>query len=390
MSQIDISIIVPIYQGKDYIPFMIEQIERCKYQLKANQQVELLLINDCPEEYIDDYKSSDVYIKVFNTDTNCGIQGARVKGVKLSRGKYVLMLDQDDKIRDIYLRSQLENIEKNKADATVCRALHENKPVYNSQNCFEQVISLKYMLEVGNSIISPGQVLIRKSSLPSVWINNLLYNNGSDDWLLWLSMLAEKKKFVLNKSCLYEHVINGRNTSQNTNRMLDSGREVVKILKKQAIFSNEQLQILEGTMNASIRRQINASDKYKKIFYIYDRWMNMESDGWSLNVQLCEKGYRSVAIYGLSPIGRLLIKKLKSSDIIVKYVIDREADYYKSDDAKIDIAICKMEEIYKQKDVDAILVTIIEQEQMIVQALQKMVKIPVLCIKDILFGGLNN
>lgn len=388
MSEVGISIIVPIYHGKEYIPYMIKQVECCKRKIDSDIQVELLFVNDCPEDEIENYESADVVIRAFNTDTNCGIQSARIKGIGLSLGKYVLLLDQDDKIREDYLYSQLENIEKYGADASVCRAIHENRPVYNSQNCFEWVIHLEHMMK-DNYIISPGQVLIRKDSLPIVWKNNLLRNNGADDWLLWLCMLAEKKKFVLNDKCLYEHTVNGHNASHNTNKMIDSAKEVVQILKSQAIFPSSQIIDLERNLKNSIRYQIQVLDKFKRMFYFYESWMCRENHTQLLSMQLKKKQYKNIAIYGLSPMGKQFIRELKkNNEIHVEYVIDREANYYKADGVDVGITLCTTEEICEQKNVDAIVVTIVEQEQLVVKELQKIVNIPVLYMEDILFDRL--
>lgn len=116
----DISVIVPIYKGKEYINSIIKQVEECKKQL-INESVELILLNDYPDDYIEEQQSDCISIRVFNTDRNLGIQATRVKGYENSNGNYILFLDQDDKIAPLYLKSQLENIIKSKAAATVCK-----------------------------------------------------------------------------------------------------------------------------------------------------------------------------------------------------------------------------------------------------------------------------
>lgn len=385
MSGVDISVIIPIYYGGKYIPSLIKQIECCKRKLDSNIQVELLLINDCPEEPLENYASKDISIRVFQTEVNRGIQGARIKGVDLSKGRYVLMLDQDDKIREKYLQSQLENIEKHRADASVCRAMDANSPVYGSKRRFEEVINLENMLQ-NNYILSPGQVLVRKESLSSVWKSNLLDNNGADDWLLWICMMAEGKKFVLNSQCLYEHIVNGENASNNTNVMIDSVRETVQILKEQNLFTSEQIVTLENHPIFDLRQHIQSLERYKKLYYFYKEWMGQKNREQLLSTQLKKKNYMNIAIYGLSAIGRQIIKDLKDTEICIEYVIDREAEYYKMDDIDLDITICTINEISEQKEVDVIIVTVMEQGQFVMQQLKKRVTIPIIYMKDILFS----
>lgn len=384
MTSIDISVIVPIYHGKKYIPSLIKQIECCRSKLDLNVRVELLLINDCPEEPLENYTSESIFVRVFQSEVNCGIQGARIKGINQSRGKYVLMLDQDDKIRENCLQSQLENIEKHKADASVCRAINARHPVYGVRRCFEEVINLENMLK-NNYILSPGQVLMRKESLSSVWEKNLLHNNGADDWLLWLCMMAEGKKFALNPQCLYEHIVNGENASADTIKMIDSIRETVQILKCQKLFTSEQILTLESNSAFDLKEYIKSLERYKKMYYFYEQWMGLVNHEKRLSVQLKKKNYMNVAIYGLGAIGRQFIQDLKNTEICIKYGIDRDAKYFKMDGIDVGITICTMEEIAEQERVDAIIVTILGQECLVMRELKKRVKTPIVHMKDILF-----
>ena len=105
--------------------------------------------------------------------------------------------------------------------------------------------------------------MVRKESLSSVWKSNLLDNNGADDWLLWICMMAEGKKFVLNSQCLYEHIVNGENASNNTNVMIDSVRETVQILKEQNLFTSEQIVTLENHPIFDLRQHIQSLERYK-------------------------------------------------------------------------------------------------------------------------------
>jgi glycosyltransferase involved in cell wall biosynthesis len=130
-ENMDISIIVPIYKGVKYTNQLIKQVEACKKQL-INESVELLLLNDDPEVYIQPLHSEWVAIRVFNTEINLGIQGTRVKGYRYCNGEYVLFLDQDDKITDDYLKSQLKIIRQSNAATVVCKAKENGREKYNT------------------------------------------------------------------------------------------------------------------------------------------------------------------------------------------------------------------------------------------------------------------
>ena len=191
-----ISVIVPVFHGRKYIDSMIAQIEKCAVMCCGGYSLELLFVNDDPDEPIGARASEKVEIKVIETDVNRGIHGARVRGLERCTGDYVLFLDQDDRIAREYFVSQLAHL--GDADAAVCKLLHEGRQFYDMRMPFEQVITREFIISVRNPIISPGQVLIRKNKVPVVWKESRLRNNGADDWLLWLCMLGTDSVFACN------------------------------------------------------------------------------------------------------------------------------------------------------------------------------------------------
>ena len=114
VSNIDISIIVPVYNLEHYL-------DRCLSSL-VNQHFEnfeIILVNDgskdssgqiC-EEWCNRYNN----IKVFHI-ANHGVSYARNVGIKNSLGKYVMFVDGDDWIEKDTLIIAYELMEKNQAD----------------------------------------------------------------------------------------------------------------------------------------------------------------------------------------------------------------------------------------------------------------------------------
>ena len=153
-----VSIIVPIYQGKKYIPKLIKMAEMCQEKAQNQQGIELILSNDDPHEKIEESLFSDtITIHILNTEINRGIQAARIRGLEAANGDFVVFLDQDDILYPDYINSQLSHL--GDADTAVCRCIHENQQFYNADRKFEEVISKGYMMQKGNPIISAGQVL---------------------------------------------------------------------------------------------------------------------------------------------------------------------------------------------------------------------------------------
>ena len=100
-------------------------------------------------------------------------------------------------------------------------------------NASEQAAAgnLKCQYYYNNLIRSPGQVLIRRASIPVYWSEQIMKNNGSDDAFLWILMLCKGARAAYNEELVYEHVYTGENTSGNNEAMLRSQMEVAEKLK---------------------------------------------------------------------------------------------------------------------------------------------------------------
>lgn len=376
MNEESISIIVPIYHGKKYINPMICQIEDCVRSLNTDCIVELLLVNDAPDDFIQDSYSSDlVEVNILNTDVNRGIQGARVYGLGQAKGEYIVFLDQDDLLKPEYLKSQKNCI--GEADACVCRAIHEGKQFYDSVRIFEQEVSKESMLEKGCGIVSPGQVLLRKSSVSEVWKQNILEHNGADDWFLWLCMFGEGKSFTLNQELVYEHVVDGNNTSWNSEQMMRSEDDVYRAMCEANLFSEAELRILAGTIDKVKGKHIGILDKFKKQFFILNAWMNLENKGLTVEGYLKKNGYNNVAIYGYGYIGKQMHGHLVRENIEVAYVIDQNAAFLETD-----VPAYTLEDDFPK--VDLIIVTLMENEQVVIRKIKEKMSLDVLSIKALL------
>lgn len=357
-----VSIIVPIYHGKKYISGLVEQAEACVQTVASEADIELVLINDAPDERLDENIVSNlVNVKVINTDVNRGIHGARVRGLENSDGEYVVFLDQDDCIASQYIKSQLATI--GEADAVVCRLIHDNKQYYTNINLFENILDYEKMITQGNQIVSPGQVLLRRDAISDVWIRNVMKNNGADDWLLWLCMCAEGKKIVLNQEILFEHVVDGKNTSWDSDAMFHSEDEVYEILSREKVYNTDKLLALNTMIKEKQLSYIRSLELFRSMFMIYDRWMQLENYKEDLGVFLSKCGYHKIAIYGLGYIGKQLVGRLCKSKELSLYAIDRNAEYITSD-----FPVRRLEEFHEE--VDVIIVTSLKSANEIIDNLK--------------------
>ena len=113
-----ISIIIPVYNVKDYLAESIESVINQTYK-----NLEIIIINDGSnyeeEKICDKYSKIDSRIKLIK-QKNMGLSTARNKGLECVTGKYIAFLDPDD----IYLPEMIEKTYKalvqNNVDCVIC------------------------------------------------------------------------------------------------------------------------------------------------------------------------------------------------------------------------------------------------------------------------------
>lgn len=228
-----ISVIVPIYYGKKYITNIMNMLEKNKEKSLLEYSIEVIFVNDSPNESVElrDIPQKDcINIKLFQNEKNMGIHYSRVKGLDHAEGEYILFFDQDDMLADNYFESQIKHI--GKADVVVANGIAQysdyNKFLYRYWIMQWTIKYIWFYAKFDCRIISPGQCLIKKDSIPDVWKNNILRNNGADDYYLWLLMLTEKRKFRLNRQCIYTHVYTSVNASLDNSKMHQSVYETLE------------------------------------------------------------------------------------------------------------------------------------------------------------------
>lgn len=373
-----VSIIVPLFHGEQYIPRLIHMSEVCQEKMDNSAEVELVLANDDPGKDIGRNIHSDVIsINVMNTKINRGIQGARVHGLMMSRGKYIVFLDQDDILYPDYIKSQLLCI--GDADGVVCRCIHESRQFYNTDMKFEDVISEEHMLTKGNPIISAGQVLLRREAIPDIWLDNIMETNCADDYLLWLCMIAQNARFALNQDIMFEHTVNGRNLSLDYKRMILSLDEMYHILSKNDVFDEERLKKISAMRQNAMFEWIALLEKFREMFMALNRLAICRETGYSFGKRLRNMGIQHIAIYGNGYLGKRLMGEAEEYHVKTVFFIDRNADYLKED-----VPVYKLEDA--PDNIDAIIISLVQNQSTVRSILKKKYNVGIYTIEEVAVG----
>lgn len=384
-----ISVIVPIYRGNHYIPNLIRMLEKnWRYvNIEESVEIELVLVNDFPTEElkVDERWRKNISLIGISNKYNRGIHFSRVQGVLHSSGDHILFLDQDDLISNIYIKEQLNALSS--YDAIICNGKNSNELIYRNKTELYRTIDLNEYKRGYNWIVSPGQVLIKREAIPFEWMENILNENGADDYFLWTLMFCKKCKIGIHDKILYWHLISDINTSNDLEGMTKSIFEMVDKMRYLGYLTyEEETEIKKRRINAlpskneSISlKEITMKDYEKERDYkrMLERWMVLRDRKIFIAKYFNKRFLRKIAIYGVGIFGRHLYYELQESNIQITCFIDRNQEM-------------KLEGIEtvapgeKIEIVDAIVVTPFMEYTQIREMLKEFYECEIISIKSIL------
>lgn len=191
-----ISVIVPVYNVKDYLEQCIQSIVSQTYS-----QFECILVddgsNDGSGEICDSWQQKDSRIIVVHQE-NQGVSAARNRGLSLASNKYIYFLDADDFIKENLFEVIIQN---NDEDCIIGEfAFFYNSSLIKIER-HKYLLSKNYALEFlkENIRICIGSFLVKRKIL----INNNIYFDGKykygEDLEVILKILLHSKSVKLHR-----------------------------------------------------------------------------------------------------------------------------------------------------------------------------------------------
>lgn len=398
-SGMDVSIIIPLYKGRKFCDGLLDMLEKNSLydNLFSECKIEVVFVNDFPGEKVIIKKEVWHFdITVIEQERNVGIQASRVNGIRHSQGEYVIMLDQDDLITENWIYSQWHHIKGEKVNYCVCNGWSGRFRILWESNSFRnEVNNLNYFLTIGNAIYSPGQVIIRRKNIPQDWLLNIQSCNGADDYLLWIMVLKNGERFLINEENLYYHTPERSPDSIDSIKMIKSLKEASHILdtigyldKDERDILNRQIERREYLYGGKKRRIIREKSveewewfgkyiKFQKMFHVMFDWLCIINRGIKI-IEFFEKNnFHSIAIYGMGYIGECLYNELEGTNVKVKYGIDRTAIDFRNE-----LAIYRLEDNLEK--VDVVVVTVMDNTTNVIDKLERKVGFPIVTIFEVL------
>lgn len=194
-----ISIILPLYRVKEFLPQAIASIQAQTYRT-----FECLCLDDGSNNGIDELAKAltqgDARFKVY-TFENAGVATTRNRGLDLAQGQYITFIDQDDCYHPQFLEVMLRTLKETNADIVQCRW-------QDVEEAFDYDTATHLMPAVTPQVYSqPLEILIKSCHEMAVWIKlfkrsaigALRFNpslRGSDDALFTWTTYAQAASVV--------------------------------------------------------------------------------------------------------------------------------------------------------------------------------------------------
>lgn len=206
MSEIVISIIVPVYNQETYLSRCIDS---CLSQTYKN--FELIIINDGStddsEIICDKYKIKDKRIKVFHQE-NSGVTRAREVGVKKASGHFITFVDSDDILEPQALESYIREL-----------LIHEELPdIIISDSKWGTILKEDYVNGLLNNQIPWGCVakLYKRDLFEPSPFNIPRYFNVGEDLIMQLNLINSIQNAIVGLENVTYSVTNNPNSVTHT------------------------------------------------------------------------------------------------------------------------------------------------------------------------------
>lgn len=202
-----ISIIVPIYNGEQYLRDCLESILKQKYH-----NFEVILVNDgsidLSEAICREYVNRDDRFRYVQKEHG-GASSARNYGLELVKGEYVTFIDADDWVEENYLELLHQSLKENNADISVSTykkfdvdtnlfylhafQINESNHVFAQNELVEKLPQLERITESFEII---GGKLVKKSLLLGIRFNERTQLSENMEFWFKLYLLSNRIAFV--------------------------------------------------------------------------------------------------------------------------------------------------------------------------------------------------
>lgn len=259
----ELSIIIPAYNVEKTIKKCIESV----VEQETDVDYEVIVVNDGSTDntrsVIEQYNNSK--IKLIN-QKNCGLSGARNRGIDECVGEYAMFLDSDDYLVGNCIQKMMDSARKN--DADIVQGSYFTFVDNNETSMNKFVLSDKILTETKDSVANPGFAW-GKIFKREMW-NEIRFPLGVwyEDTIMCTVMFRMCRKMVVLSDMIYAYRINPygiTNNARQSKKCIDHYwvMEFSLELAKKMGLKNDiiQYELVMGHMTTLLYRRISLMDE---------------------------------------------------------------------------------------------------------------------------------
>jgi len=194
-----LSVIIPCYNHGKYLPDALNSLDKSP----KRDQVEVIIINDgSTDTYTNNYISAlDAKKYVIINQKNQGLAKARNNGILHAKADFVLMLDADNYIEEVFLEDFFELINKGEE----FDALYGDARFFGEENKIRAQGQIDLFKLLNDNHIDACAILNKNTLLKvGLYDANMPYM-GWEDWDMWLRLAFEKAAIHYNAKVYFNY-----------------------------------------------------------------------------------------------------------------------------------------------------------------------------------------
>lgn len=222
-----VSVIIPLYNQKDFVSEAIESV-----LCQTFRDFEIIVVNDgstdFPETVLEKYKDK---IKVIYQE-NKGLAAARNTGVRVSKGDFIQFLDADDVLLPEKIQRQMKIIENYEADIDLipyCSCIRVHNKDINEIKDFEyqkvenmSVDAIMKIIDLWSYFPFPiHTTLIKRTIIEKIGFFDESMN-ANEDRLFWTKVALNSGKFVFDNTYSAKYRKHDSSMTCDNKRMFDA------------------------------------------------------------------------------------------------------------------------------------------------------------------------
>ena len=176
-----VSVIIPVYNDGIYLKEALQSVQSQPYQ-----DFEIILVDDGSTD-MDTRKllkeAEQVRVHVFFKE-HSGVSITRNYAINKASGEYVLPLDADDLLGEVFLQKAVETLDTNTKIKVVCG----NEQLFGKRKGIRKLPEYSIEMLLGQNVF-PTTSLFRKSDFLKTPGFNANMKESFEDWDFWLSLL---------------------------------------------------------------------------------------------------------------------------------------------------------------------------------------------------------